>query len=92
MTRRGGSADLPLHGGRVPQWLASRMTSLGTVMTQAIVHEYGRDEFLSDRELERARREAAFAVPDLTSQAIYEARANRPGAFTETGRKKKKGR
>ncbi|NUS60084.1 MAG: DUF763 domain-containing protein [Lysobacter sp.] len=46
MTRRGGSADLPLHGGRVPQWLASRMTALGTVMTQAIVHEYGRDEFL----------------------------------------------
>lgn len=46
MTRRGGSADLPLHGGRVPQWLASRMTKLGTVMTQAIVHEYGRDEFL----------------------------------------------
>ncbi|KGQ20471.1 DUF763 domain containing protein [Lysobacter dokdonensis DS-58] len=46
MTRRGGSADLPLHGGRVPQWLASRMTALGTVMTQAIVLEYGRDEFL----------------------------------------------
>ncbi len=46
MTRRGGSADLPLHGGRVPQWLASRMTALGSVMTQAIVHEYGRDEFL----------------------------------------------
>jgi hypothetical protein len=46
MTRRSGSADLPLHGGRVPQWLATRMTQLGTVMTQAIVHEYGRDEFL----------------------------------------------
>jgi hypothetical protein len=46
MGRRSGSADLPLHGGRVPQWLASRMTALGAVMTQAIVHEYGRDEFL----------------------------------------------
>ncbi|HKN78746.1 MAG TPA: DUF763 domain-containing protein [Lysobacter sp.] len=46
MSRRSGSADLPLHGGRVPQWLASRMTALGAVMTQAIVHEYGRDEFL----------------------------------------------
>jgi hypothetical protein len=46
MTRRGGSADLPLHGGRVPAWLADRMTRLGAVMTQAIVHEYGRDEFL----------------------------------------------
>ena len=46
MTRRSGSADLPLHGGRVPQWLATRMTQLGAVMTQAIVLEYGRDEFL----------------------------------------------
>ena len=32
MTRRSGSADLPLHGGRVPQWLATRMTKLGAVM------------------------------------------------------------
>src|SRR5215217_5728076 len=46
MTRRGGSADLPLHGGRVPPWLAERMTRLGAVMTQAIIHHYGRDEFL----------------------------------------------
>lgn len=46
MSRRSGSADLPLHGGRVPQWLANRMTRLGTVITQAIVHEYGRDELL----------------------------------------------
>ena len=46
MTRRAGSADLPLHGGRVPAWLSDRMTRLGAVMSQAIVHEYGRDEFL----------------------------------------------
>jgi hypothetical protein len=46
MTRRAGSADLPLHGGHVPKWLADRMTRLGAVMTQAIVHHYGRDEFL----------------------------------------------
>ena len=46
MTRRTGSADLPLHGGRVPPWLASRMATLGAVITQAIVHHYGRDEFL----------------------------------------------
>jgi uncharacterized protein len=46
MTRRAGSADLPLHGGRVPQWLASRMTRLGAVMSEAIVHHYGRDELL----------------------------------------------
>src|SRR5687768_2507076 len=46
MAKRSGSADLPLHGGRVPPWLAARMATLGAVMTQAIVHEYGRDEFL----------------------------------------------
>jgi hypothetical protein len=47
MARRTGSADLPLHGGRVPAWLGTRMTSLGAIITQAIVHHYGRDEFLS---------------------------------------------
>ena len=41
-----GSADLPLHGGRVPLWLANRMTRLGAVIAQAIIHHYGRDEFL----------------------------------------------
>src|SRR5919205_2746657 len=46
MARRAGSADLPLHGGRVPQWLADRMTRLGAVISQAIVHHYGRDELL----------------------------------------------
>ncbi len=46
MSRRTGSADLPLHGGRVPRWLADRMTRLGALMAQAIVHEYGRDELL----------------------------------------------
>src|SRR6202011_5919232 len=46
MARRSGSAILPLHGGRVPPWLATRMSSLGAIITQAIVHHYGRDEFL----------------------------------------------
>jgi hypothetical protein len=46
MTRRTGSADLPLHGGHVPRWLADRMTRLGAVMSEAIVHAYGRDELL----------------------------------------------
>src|SRR4051794_13999613 len=46
MARRAGSADLPLHGGRVPAWLADRMTRLGAVMSQAIIHHYGRDELL----------------------------------------------
>jgi hypothetical protein len=46
MTRRSGSADLPLHGGRVPAWLGQRMARLGAVMAEAIVHHYGRDELL----------------------------------------------
>jgi hypothetical protein len=46
MPKRAGSADLPLHGGRVPAWLGQRMTKLGAVVAQAIIHEYGRDEFL----------------------------------------------
>jgi uncharacterized protein len=46
MVKRTGSADLPLHGGRVPPWLAQRMAVLGAVICQAIVHHYGRDEFL----------------------------------------------
>src|SRR6266702_4675536 len=46
MTRRTGSADLPLHNGRVPPWLATRMSTLGAIVTQAIVHHYGRDAFL----------------------------------------------
>ncbi|TLX04214.1 DUF763 domain-containing protein [Rhizobium sp. MHM7A] len=46
MSQRAGSADLPLHGGRVPHWLGDRMTRLGTLITEAIIHHYGRDEFL----------------------------------------------
>jgi hypothetical protein len=46
MARRTGSADLPLHGGRVPAWLAGRMAQLGAIVCEAIVHHYGRDEFL----------------------------------------------
>ena len=46
MASRSGTAILPLHGGRVPPWLATRMSSLGAVIAQAIAHHYGRDEFL----------------------------------------------
>ncbi len=47
MARRAGSADLPLHGGTVPRWLADRMTRLGAVIAEAIVQHYGRDELLA---------------------------------------------
>jgi hypothetical protein len=45
--KRSGVADLPLHGGRVPAWLAQRMMALGTSITEAIIHEYGTSLFLS---------------------------------------------
>src|SRR3972149_5068773 len=45
--KRSGVADLPLHGGRVPQWLAERMTQLGVAITEAIVRDYGASAFLS---------------------------------------------
>ena len=45
--KRSGFADLPLHGGRVPPWLAERMQSLGTAIVEAIVHHYGASEFLT---------------------------------------------
>jgi uncharacterized protein len=46
MAHKAGSADLPLHSGHVPKWLADRMTRLGAVISEAIVHHYGRDELL----------------------------------------------
>jgi hypothetical protein len=46
MSVRTGSADLPLHGGQVPAWLAGRMARLGRVITEALVLEYGRHELL----------------------------------------------
>src|SRR5207248_10928044 len=45
--KRSGIADLPLHGGRVPPWLAERMTRLGTAITEIVVHHYGAAEFLT---------------------------------------------
>jgi len=45
--KRSGIADLPLHGGRVPQWLAERMTQLCTAITETIIRHYGASEFLS---------------------------------------------
>jgi len=43
---RTGSADLPLHYGYVPKWLAERMAKLGLAITEAILTEYGKDAFL----------------------------------------------
>ena len=46
MGNRSGSADLPLHGGRVPAWLGERMTRLGTIIAEAIILHHGRDDLL----------------------------------------------
>jgi uncharacterized protein len=45
--KRSGIADLPLHGGRVPQWLVDRMSKLGTGIVEAVVQRYGRSELLT---------------------------------------------
>jgi hypothetical protein len=45
--KRSGVADLPLHGGRVPQWLATRMTALGTAIAESVVQHYGHSGLLS---------------------------------------------
>jgi hypothetical protein len=45
--RRSGHADLPLHGGRVPAWLADRMTQLGTAISESVLLHYGPTDLLS---------------------------------------------
>ena len=45
--KRSGFADLPLHGGHVPAWLADRMTKLGTAIAESILYHYGPSELLS---------------------------------------------
>ncbi|MFN7984624.1 MAG: DUF763 domain-containing protein, partial [Vicinamibacterales bacterium] len=45
--KRSGIADLPLHGGRVPAWLATRMVALGSAITETVIHHYGRQSFLA---------------------------------------------
>jgi uncharacterized protein len=45
--KRSGTADLPLHGGRVPPWLAERMTLLGTAISECVIQSYGPSEFLT---------------------------------------------
>src|SRR5579883_376095 len=45
--KRSGTADLPLHGGRVPAWLAERMARLGAAIAESVLYHYGTAEFLS---------------------------------------------
>ena len=45
--KRSGVADLPLHGGRVPPWLAMRMVTLGTAIAESVMYHYGRSALLA---------------------------------------------
>jgi hypothetical protein len=44
--KRSGAADLPLHYGYVPQWLADRMARLGLAITEVLLADYGKAEVL----------------------------------------------
>ncbi len=45
--KRTGTAHLPLHGGKAPAWLFSRMTRLAREITIAIVSDFGPQEMLN---------------------------------------------
>lgn len=47
MIKRSGYADLPLHTGTVPRWLADRMKLLGTEIAESILINFGKKEFLT---------------------------------------------
>ena len=44
--RKSGYADLPLHNGHVPKWLAERMSKIGKGIIEALIIEYGRKEVI----------------------------------------------
>jgi hypothetical protein len=46
MVKRSGYADLPLHGGTVPSWLADRMMLLGTAIVESLILQFGKKEVL----------------------------------------------
>jgi hypothetical protein len=46
MVKKTGYADLPLHTGTVPKWLADRMMALGTEIVESLLLNYGKKEVL----------------------------------------------
>lgn len=44
---RTGVANLPLHGGKAPTWLTTRMRKLAKEIAAIIVDEYGTDQLLT---------------------------------------------
>lgn len=47
MIKNSGHADLPLHTGTVPKWLADRMMVMGSLIVESLVQNYGSDEVLT---------------------------------------------
>lgn len=47
MIKSTGHADLPLHIGTVPRWLADRMRDLGTLIVESLILNYDKKEVLS---------------------------------------------
>jgi hypothetical protein len=45
--KRSGSADLPLHNGHVPIWLAERMAKLGLAIVETIAMEFSTSEVIA---------------------------------------------
>jgi len=45
--KRSGAADLPLHYGHVPMWLAERMSKLGLAIVETIAMEFSTGEVIS---------------------------------------------
>ncbi len=43
---RTGTANLPLHDGKCPAWLFPRMVKLAGAVSEAVIDEYGSEEFL----------------------------------------------
>ena len=65
MMKRSGQADLPLHSGRVPAWLYERMAKMARAITEAVLADYGKEEFVrkvSDPFWFLARRGSDLAV------------------------------
>lgn len=46
MIKKTGYADLPLHGGTVPKWLADRMMQMGTLIVESLICNFGKKEVL----------------------------------------------
>lgn len=46
MIKHTGHADLPLHTGTVPKWLADRMMQMGTLIVESLIYNFGKKEVL----------------------------------------------